>query len=259
VRAGSSDERSHRARGSSRRLYLRADAGRHEDRRVYRVQRRTSWNLCRCWIAPGGAAHRATLSSFHQGPAPRNKGLRYPPDPPSVEEIMAVMRACGSRPEGVRLRAVIVVLGRAGLRISEVLALTASDLDRGRGAVPPGRAPRKCESDSPGIRAKRARADDRIAGELESMYGCERSTRARSSMLNAWSRPMMPGRAWTPTGLAARKVLSAAGCRAMPFMRRRQHIQVAVARPRSWPRSPWVTVSAMATGVGGMLDVRVWS
>src|SRR5690242_4891562 len=52
----------------------------------------------------------ATLSSFHQGRVPRNKGLRYPPDPPSVEEIIAVMGACSSQPEGVRLRAVIVVL-----------------------------------------------------------------------------------------------------------------------------------------------------
>jgi len=34
----------------------------------------------------------ATLPSFHQGQTPRNKGLRYPPDPPPVEEIIAVMR-----------------------------------------------------------------------------------------------------------------------------------------------------------------------
>jgi hypothetical protein len=31
----------------------------------------------------------ATLSGFHQGRPPRNKGLRYPPDPPTVEEIIA--------------------------------------------------------------------------------------------------------------------------------------------------------------------------
>ena len=77
----------------------------------------------------------ATLASFHQGQAPRNKGLRYPPDPPTVEEIIAVMRAAGNDPEGIRLRAVIVVLWRAGLRISEALALTESDLDAARGAV----------------------------------------------------------------------------------------------------------------------------
>ena len=37
----------------------------------------------------------ATRSSFHQGLPPRNKGLRYAPDPPTVEEIIAVMRAAG--------------------------------------------------------------------------------------------------------------------------------------------------------------------
>ena len=77
----------------------------------------------------------ATLSRFHQGRTPRNKGLRYPPDPPTVEEIIAVMRAAGDRPDGVRLRGVIVVLWRAGLRISEALALTETDLDRQRGAI----------------------------------------------------------------------------------------------------------------------------
>ena len=77
----------------------------------------------------------ATLPSFHQGRPPRNKGQRYPADPPTVEEIIAVMRAAGDDPDGVRLRGLIVVLWRAGLRISEALALTESDLDAGRGAV----------------------------------------------------------------------------------------------------------------------------
>ena len=71
----------------------------------------------------------ATLSSFHQGRPPRNKGLRYPPEPPTVEEIVAVMRNAGDDRDGVRLRGVIVVLWRAGLRISEALALSESDLD----------------------------------------------------------------------------------------------------------------------------------
>jgi site-specific recombinase XerD len=77
----------------------------------------------------------ATRSSFHEGVPPRNKGLRYPPDPPTVEEIIAVMRAAGGSPKGVRLRGVIVVLWRAGLRISEALALSETDLDPDRGAL----------------------------------------------------------------------------------------------------------------------------
>jgi len=77
----------------------------------------------------------ATLSSFHQGRMPRNKGLRYPPDPPTVEEIIAVMRAAGDGPDGIRLRGVIIMLWRAGLRISEALALTETDLDRQRAVL----------------------------------------------------------------------------------------------------------------------------
>jgi site-specific recombinase XerD len=77
----------------------------------------------------------ATTSSFHRGVPPHNKGLRYPPDPPTVEEIVAVMRAAGDGPDGLRLRGVIVVLWRAGLRISEALALNETDLDRDRGAL----------------------------------------------------------------------------------------------------------------------------
>jgi hypothetical protein len=37
----------------------------------------------------------ATLREYHKGRTPRNKGLRYPA-PPTVEEIIAVMRATGS-------------------------------------------------------------------------------------------------------------------------------------------------------------------
>lgn len=77
----------------------------------------------------------ATLASFHLGLAPMNKGLRYPPDPPTVQEIVGVMCAAGGSPEGVRLRGIIVVLWRAGLRISEALALNETDLDPARGSL----------------------------------------------------------------------------------------------------------------------------
>lgn len=77
----------------------------------------------------------ATLASFHAGHPPRNKGLRYPPDPPTVEEIIAVMSTAGDNADGLRLRGLIIVLWRAGLRISEVLALLETDLDQSRGAI----------------------------------------------------------------------------------------------------------------------------
>jgi integrase len=84
------------------------------------------------------AGHRrspATMPGYHRGRTPRNKGEQYPADPPTVEEIVAVMRAVGDRANGHRLRALIVLLWRAGLRISEALSLQESDLDRNRGAV----------------------------------------------------------------------------------------------------------------------------
>jgi integrase len=77
----------------------------------------------------------ATLSSFHQGRPPRNKGQQHPADLPSVEEIIAVMHAAGRDADAVRLRGSIVVLWRPGLRISEALALRESDLDPNRGAI----------------------------------------------------------------------------------------------------------------------------
>jgi len=77
----------------------------------------------------------ATMPGFHAGRPPRNKGLRYPADPPKVEEIVAVMRTAADGPHGQRLRGLIVVLWRAGLRIQEALSLGEADLDQLRGSL----------------------------------------------------------------------------------------------------------------------------
>jgi integrase len=75
------------------------------------------------------------MPGYHAGRPPRNKGIRYPADPPTIDEIVAVKRHAGADRHGWRLRAVIVVLWRAGLRVQEALALTEHDLDRRRGSV----------------------------------------------------------------------------------------------------------------------------
>jgi integrase len=85
--------------------------------------------------AAGRRRSPATLPGFHAGRPPRNKGVRYPADPPTVEEIVAVMRAAGERAHGHRLRGLIVALWRAGLRIHEALALTEADLDHRHGSL----------------------------------------------------------------------------------------------------------------------------
>ena len=85
--------------------------------------------------AAGRRRSPATMPGFHAGHPPRNKGLRYPADPPTVEEIVAVMRIASDGLHGRRLRGLIVVLWRADLRIDEALALREADLDRRRGSI----------------------------------------------------------------------------------------------------------------------------
>ena len=85
--------------------------------------------------AAGRRRSPATMPGDHAGRPARNKGLRYPADPLTVDEIVAVMRHAANDRHGWRLRAVIVVLSRAGLRVQEALAVTEHDLDARRGSI----------------------------------------------------------------------------------------------------------------------------
>ena len=85
--------------------------------------------------AAGRRRSPATLSDFHAGRAPGSKGQRYAADPPTVDEIIAVMRHAAHARYGNRLNGLIVVLWRAGLRINEALSLTETDLEEQRGSV----------------------------------------------------------------------------------------------------------------------------
>src|SRR4051794_37744638 len=85
--------------------------------------------------AAGRRRSPATMPGYHAGRAPRNKGQHYPADPPTVEEIIAVMRQTRDDRHGFRVRALIVVLWRAGLRGQEALARAEPDLDERRGSL----------------------------------------------------------------------------------------------------------------------------
>jgi integrase len=106
---------------------------------VGRSERQRRWEVVMEPVVLLDAAGRrrsaATMTGHRRGQAPRNKGVRYPADPPSVEEIVLVMRHAGDRAHGLRVRGLIVVMWRAGLRISEALALTERDVDVDRGAI----------------------------------------------------------------------------------------------------------------------------
>jgi hypothetical protein len=85
--------------------------------------------------AAGRRRSPATMPGYHAGRPPGNKGMRYPADPPTVDEIVAVMRHATDDRHGWRIRAMIVVLWRAGLRVQEALALAEHDLDERRGSL----------------------------------------------------------------------------------------------------------------------------
>src|SRR5512132_4152511 len=151
--------------------------------------------------AAGRRRSPATMPGFHAGHPPRNKGLRYPADPPTVEEIVAVMRIAGDGLHGRRLRGLIVVLWRAGLRIDEALALREADLDRRRGS----------------ILVRRGKEDDAArsgwTGAGRSLNrGSPRALLCRAVCCTASSTDAPAGRPWTTSG--ARAELRRAAARA---------------------------------------------
>jgi integrase/recombinase XerD len=64
------------------------------------------------------------------------KGEKYPPEVLQPSEVLALMKACSRRaPTGIRDRALIALLWRTGLRISEALDLKPSDIVPAKGTV----------------------------------------------------------------------------------------------------------------------------
>ena len=67
---------------------------------------------------------------------PANKGKKYPAETFSRDEIDRLLRQCStSSPTGVRNRALIIILWRGGLRVSEALALMPKDIDLVKGTI----------------------------------------------------------------------------------------------------------------------------
>lgn len=65
-----------------------------------------------------------------------NKGRKFPPEVLSPDEVKRLMGSCSRRaPTGIRNRALLAVLYRGQLRISEALALKPKDLDRTAGTI----------------------------------------------------------------------------------------------------------------------------
>ncbi len=82
------------------------------------------------------SATRPKRSTSTVASANSSTSRRRPPEVLTEAEVLALMKACSSRaPTGVRNRALIAVLWRCGLRISEALALELRDVDLQAGTV----------------------------------------------------------------------------------------------------------------------------
>ncbi len=65
-----------------------------------------------------------------------NRGRKFPPEPLTEAEALALLRACSRRSAtGLRNAALLVLLWRTGLRLAEALALKPSDVDHAAGTV----------------------------------------------------------------------------------------------------------------------------
>jgi hypothetical protein len=84
------------------------------------------------WRVASLAGDDARLS--RRPPAAQQRGCSTQPTCPSSMRSWPSCADTGENRHGWRLRAVIVVLWRAGLRVQEALALTAHDLDPRRGS-----------------------------------------------------------------------------------------------------------------------------
>ncbi len=81
-------------------------------------------------------ATRPKRSTSTVASANSSTSRRRPPEVLTEAEVLALMKACSTRaPTGVRNRALIAVLWRCGLRISEALSLELRDIDLEAGTV----------------------------------------------------------------------------------------------------------------------------
>lgn len=132
----------------------------------------------------------ATFPDFHRGRPPRNKGQRYPADPPTIAEIVQVLKACPDTLSGQRTRGLVVLLWRSGLRISEALALREHDLDPREGSILVRRGK--------GGKSRRVGMDDWGWQELRPWLDV-RATLPVGTVFPIVSGPTT-GKAWCPSG-----------------------------------------------------------
>ena len=110
-----------------------------------------------------------------------NKGEKFPAEPLSREEVITLMNVCSRRaPTGKRDRALICILWRGQLRVSEALALKVADFD------PTACTPARAEGEGQkGLRGRNRPASGGRADRLARMPQFARAKRAPAHLLHA--------------------------------------------------------------------------
>ena len=118
------------------------------------------------------------MGRFGQAPgeAAPNAGKRYPAEPLTPAEVGAIIGACSGRaPTGIRNRAMLTLLYRSGLRVSEVLALRPADVDMAKHTI----RLLATKSQQAQTRGFHPSADDALARWIDTRKALSISPRAR--------------------------------------------------------------------------------
>jgi site-specific recombinase XerD len=92
--------------------------------------------LARSELIEGRRRSAITLPGYRLGVPPMNAGKKYPAEVLTTEQVMGLLAACSRRGNaGIRNRALIVTMWRAGLRIAEALALRPKDINLESGTI----------------------------------------------------------------------------------------------------------------------------
>jgi integrase/recombinase XerD len=77
-----------------------------------------------------------TVPGYRAAQAPPNKGRTFPAEPLNADEVKMILAAISARGHsGIRNKALLCVLWRGGLRVTEALSLYTKDVDLQSGAV----------------------------------------------------------------------------------------------------------------------------
>jgi site-specific recombinase XerD len=113
------------------------------------------------------------MTNFRNRPIAPNRGRKFPAEPLTPSEVQALLGACSRRSaSGIRNRALITLLYRSGLRISELLALRPSDVNMDTHSIRLAHT----KSGGPQTRGYHPSCDDSLARWFDARQGVGRAS-----------------------------------------------------------------------------------